>query len=291
MSWRVVVIASNSKLDYKLGYLVVRSLDEVKRIHLSEIAVLMLESTAVSLTAYLMCELVERKIRLILCDHERSPCAELEPIHASHDSSAKIRQQLRWSESAKQEVWTEIVREKIRRQRGHLRYEGLPQAEQLTGYLERVQWNDATNREGHAAKVYFNALFGLSFTRAEDCPINSALNYGYSLILSAINREISAAGYLNQLGIAHENTYNPFNLSCDFMEPLRPLVDRAVIVLNPDKFDTEEKHALLPLLNQEVQYEGKKQVLLYAIRLYCGSLFRALQSGDVSEIHWIDYEW
>ena len=213
------------------------------------------------------------------------------PTHGCHDSSAKIRQQLKWTEGVRQQVWTEIVREKIRRQWAHLRRRGLPQAERLTAYLEEVAWNDATNREGHAAKVYFNALFGMEFTRTEDAPVNAALNYGYSLILSAINREISAAGYLNQLGLAHENTYNPFNLGCDLMEPLRPLVDGAVVDLQPEQLEREEKLALVRLLNREVRYDGKQQYLLYAIRLYCGGLFRALQSGDMAEIKWIDYEW
>ena len=291
MSWRVVVVSSNAKVDYKLDYLVVRTLDEVKRVHLSEIGVLILESTAISITAYLLCELLRRKIKVIFCDHERTPCGELVPTNGCHDSSAKIRQQLKWSEGVRQQVWTEIVREKLRRQRAHLRGRGLPQAELITGYLEQLQWNDETNREGHAAKVYFNALFGMEFTRTEDTPTNAALNYGYTLILSAINREISAAGYLNQLGLAHENTYNPFNLGCDFMEPLRPLVDSTVWDLQPEKLEREEKLILVDLLNQEVQYDGKRQYLLYAIRLYCGGLFRALQSGDIAEIKWIDYEW
>lgn len=290
MSWRVVVVASNAKLDYKLGYLVVRTVEEVKRVHLSEIGVLMLESTAISLTSYLLCELIQRKIKVIFCDHERNPCAELIPTHGSHDSSARIRQQLKWPEGVRQQVWTEIVREKLRRQRAHLRRRGLPQAEQLTAYLEQLQWNDATNREGHGAKVYFNALFGLEFTRTDGSAWNAALNYGYSLILSAINREISAAGYFNQLGIAHENTYNPFNLGCDFMEPLRPLVDSAVVDMQPKKLEQEEKMLLVNLLNRQVRYDGKQQYLLYAIRLYCGGLFRALQSGDIAEIKWIEYE-
>ena len=291
MSWRIVVVSSNAKVDYKLDYLVVRTLNEVKRVHLSEIGVLILESTAISVTSYLLCELLQRKIKVIFCDHERNPCGERVPTHGCHDSSAKIRQQLKWSDGVRQQVWTEIVREKLRRQRAHLRERSLPQAELISSYLEQLQWNDETNREGHAAKVYFNALFGMEFTRTEDTPINAALNYGYSLILSAINREISAAGYLNQLGISHENTYNPFNLGCDFMEPLRPLVDTTVLDLKPEKLERVEKLALINLLNQEVQYDGKRQYLLYAIRLYCGGLFRALQSGDMSEIKWIDYEW
>ena len=79
MSWRVVVISGNAKLDYKMDYLVVRTVDETRRIHLSEIGVLVVESTAVSLTAYLLCELNERKIKVIFCDHDRNPCSELVP--------------------------------------------------------------------------------------------------------------------------------------------------------------------------------------------------------------------
>ena len=290
MSWRVVVVSSNAKVDYKLDYLVVRTIDEVKRVHLSEVGVLILESTAVSLTAYLMCELIRRKVKVIFCDHQRNPCGEVVPLHGSHDSSAKIRQQLQWPEAVRQQVWTEIVREKLRRQRSHLCRRALPQAQLLTAYLEQLQWNDATNREGHAAKVYFNAIFGLDFTRTEETPRNAALNYGYTLLLSAINREISAAGYLNQLGLFHENTFNPFNLGCDLMEPLRPMVDSLVVDLEPEQFEREEKLALLRMLHREVWYDGKKQSLLYALRLYCGGIFRALQGGERSEIKWIDYE-
>ena len=76
-----------------------------------------------------------------------------------------------------------------------------PQAQLLTGYLGQIQLGDASNREGHAAKVYFNALFGKEFSRALDTPENAALNYGYGLILFRHQpRNIAAAGYLTQLG-------------------------------------------------------------------------------------------
>lgn len=290
MSWRIVMISSNAKVDYKLDYLVVRTIDEVKRVHLSEVGVLILESTAVSLTAYLMCELIQRKIKVIFCDHQRNPCAELVPLHGAHDSNAKIRQQMQWAEVVRQQVWTEIVREKLRRQQSHLCRRNLPRAQLLAQYLEQLQWNDASNREGHAAKVYFNALFGPAFTRAENTPQNAALNYGYTLLLSAINREVSAAGYLNQMGIFHENTFNPFNFGCDLVEPLRPLVDRVVVDIQPHQFTRDEKLMLLRMFQREVYYNGKKQNLLYALRLYCNGIFRALQSGDMGEIQWIDYE-
>lgn len=290
MSWRVVVVSSSAKVDYKADYLVVRTVDKTERVHIGEIGVLILESTAVSVTAYLLYALTEHKVQVLFCDPQRNPYAELLPLHGSHDSSAKIRQQIAWPEPVKQEIWTELIRQKIYRQRNHLLHRNRPEAELLTQYLTQLTFNDSTNREGHAAKVYFNALFGPEFTRSGTDPVNAALNYGYSLILSAINREIAASGYLNQLGLHHENTYNPYNLACDLIEPLRPLVDRLVYDIQPQKLEKEEKTMLLKLFQQTVTFDGKTQYLLYAIRLYCGSLFRALQSKDIAEIRWIEYE-
>ncbi len=290
MSWRVVVVSSNAKVDFKMDYIVVRTLEETRRVHISEIGILMLESTAISITAYALCELTARKVKVIFCDRQRNPYAQLLPCRGSHDSTAKIRQQIGWASTAKAAVWTEIIRAKIRHQRDVLQRWHKPQAELLTQYLSQIQLGDATNREGHAAKVYFNALFGMEFSRALAIPVNAALNYGYGLLLSALNREISAAGYLTQLGIFHDNVYNAFNLGCDFMEPLRPLVDNAVVAMRPSAFEKEEKHALIQLLHANVTFDGKRQVLLYALRLYCASLFHTLQNGEMEKLRLIEYE-
>ena len=138
--------------------------------------------------------------------------------------------------------------------------------------------------------MYFNALFGKEFSRALPIPENAALNYGYGLILSALNREIAAAGYLTQLGVFHDNVYNAFNLGCDLMEPLRPLIDNAVMEMRPETFEKEQKYALIRLLHAQVFFDGRQQVLLYALRLYCASVFRALQSGGTDELRLIEYE-
>lgn len=115
MSWRIVEITKRAKLDCKLNYLVIRS-DETVKIHLSEIYLLLIESTAVSLTAALLCELNKRKIKVIFCDEKRSPDTQLMPYYGSHDISDKVRRQIAWSADLKCAVWTEIVTEKIRQQ-------------------------------------------------------------------------------------------------------------------------------------------------------------------------------
>lgn len=283
MSWRTVVVTQTCKLDYQQNYLVVRGKETLK-VHIQEIAVLMIESTAVSLTSYLLNELIKNKVKIIFCDEKRNPCSELVPYYGSFDTSSKVRNQIRFNKDMKTEVWTKIVREKICQQKQLLKDLEKEEYLLLEQYEKNVISGDSTNREGHAAKVYFNSLFGKSFSRKEDNSINAALNYGYSLILSAINREISANGYLTQLGLFHNNVHNPFNLGCDLMEPFRPLVDRAVVDNKFEQFGKEEKQLMLALLSQEVMIKGKKEKLLNAIKIYVKSVFDVLEEQDESLI-------
>lgn len=283
MSWRTVVISQNAKLDYQLGYLVVRGRETIK-VHLDEIGILIIESTAVALTAYLLSELTKRKIKVIFCDEKRNPSSELVSYYGSHDTSAKIKKQMEWSEQSKEEVWTAIVTEKISNQASLLKELDKPEANLLLQYIKEIEIGDKTNREGHAAKVYFNALFGKSFTRTEENSINAALNYGYSLILSAVAREVVANGYITQIGIFHDNMFNQFNLASDIMEPLRPIVDRRVEMFGFDKFEKEEKYAMLEILQCEVMISGKREFLLNAIKVYVRSVFDAINEKDISLI-------
>lgn len=283
MSWRTVVIASSAKLDYQMGYLVVRR-DDVKKIFLDEISILIIENTAVSLTAALLSAMTKKKIKVIFCDEKRNPSSELIPYSGSHNSSLKIRNQIRWNNSIKEEVWTVIVSDKIRKQAEYLQELNMPQAKLLLSYLKDLREGDSTNREGHAAKVYFNALFGLEFTRSEECAINAALNYGYSIILSAFNREIVKNGYITQLGLFHDNMFNPFNLASDLMEPFRVIIDRIVVEIKPDVFEHEEKMQVVDVLTKYVRIAGRKETVLNAIKIYTKSVFDALEDQDISII-------
>ena len=156
--------------------------------------------------------------------------------------------------------------------------------EKLLDYERCVESGDKTNREGHAAKVYFNALFGMEFTRSNDDSVNAALNYGYAIILSCFNREVVSNGYMTQLGLFHDNMFNQFNLASDLMEPFRVIVDKKVYDLRPEKFEHEEKGRLLSIFEEEVIIDGKKQYVNNAIKVYCRSIFDALNDNDISKI-------
>ena len=289
MSWRTIVITKRAKLDLQLGFMVVRGEDTMK-VALNEIAVVLIESIAVSLTTSLLAELTKRKVKVIFCDEKRNPSSELVSYYGSRDTSNKIRKQIAWRQNTKEAVWTEIVSEKIRKQKELLELLGKEEAELLSSYLQQIAWNDETNREGHAAKVYFNALFGLDFTRTEDNLINAALNYGYSIILSSFTREIVANGYITQLGLFHDNMFNQFNLASDLMEPFRPLVDKCVLEMKLEQFEHEEKMWLVDIQNQEVQIDGKIQYVSNAIKIYCKSVFDALNEDDSALVRFYKIE-
>ena len=289
MSWRIIVISKRAKLDLQLGKMVVRS-DEITKIVLSEISTIIIESTAVSITASLISELAKRKIKVIFCDEKRNPSCELVNYYGSHDTSNKIRKQIAWKQQTKEAIWTEIVTDKIRKQKNLLELLGRKESALLDTYLKEITWNDGTNREGHAAKVYFNSLFGLDFTRTEDSLINAALNYGYSVLMSTFAREIVASGYLTQLGIFHDNMFNQFNLASDLMEPFRILIDREVLMMTLEVFQHSEKMQLVNVLNHEVRIDGKVQYVNNAIKIYCKSVFDALSEDDSALIRFYKIE-
>lgn len=289
MSWRIIVISKRAKLDYQLGYMVVRS-EEITKIHLGEISTILIESTAVSITTSLLAELTKKKIKVIFCDEKRNPSSELIGYYGSHDTSNKIRHQIAWKQSTKEAVWTEIVTEKIRKQKEFLELLDKEEAILLDSYIKDITWNDETNREGHAAKVYFNALFGLDFTRTSEIPINAGLNYGYTIILSAFCREVVANGYITQLGLFHDNMFNQFNLASDLMEPFRVLVDKKVYSMRYEELEHEQKMELVNILNQEVRIDGKIQYVNNAIKIYCKSIFDALNEDDSSLIRFYSFE-
>ncbi len=287
MSWRVVVISKRAKLDLQMNYLVVRS-DEITKIYIGEISTIMIENTAVSLTVALLSELTKRKIKVVFCDEKRNPSSELMPYYGSHDTSSKIRNQIAWDKGVCDIVWTKIVEQKIRMQSNVLKRLDNSQASLLDSYISEIEHRDVTNREGHAAKVYFNALFGMDFTRDSDIAINHALNYGYSIILSAFNREVVANGYITQIGIFHDNIFNPFNLSSDLMEPFRPLIDETVFAMNPSVFEYKHKVSLIQLLVDTVIINGKKQDVNNAIKIYCKSVFDAIENKNVQLIRFYE---
>ncbi|MBQ8472413.1 MAG: type II CRISPR-associated endonuclease Cas1 [Bacilli bacterium] len=268
MSFRTVVITKQAKISYKNRFLVVKQDIDEKYIHLSEIDTIIVDSISVSISSYLLKELVNNKINIIFCDEKHNPFGELQPFYSRHNSSKKITNQTKWTIKEKDNLWMFIVKNKITNQAFLLKKIKNKQANLIFSYIDEVTIGDKTNREGHAAKVYFNALFGKKFVRGENDNINIALNYGYAILLSTINKEIVNNGYLTQLGIHHKNEFNPFNLACDLMEPFRIIIDSFVYYNKERELDTNYKLDIVNIFNNTYSYNKKKYTLKDIITLY-----------------------
>jgi CRISPR-associated endonuclease Cas1 subtype II len=195
----------------------------------------------------------------------------------------RVKEQTNWDKNVANEIWSVIVKYKIFNQKKVLeKYNHTEKASLLNHYIEEVKFGDSTNREGHSAKVYFNALFGNEFSRSNDSIQNVYLNYGYTILLSMFNREICSRGYLTQIGIHHKNEYNHFNLSCDLMEPFRPIVDDYTLsgILDDENYKS--------ILNNQgsvrVVYNNKEILLENLINIFVGSVIKALNTQNISLI-------
>lgn len=288
MSFRTIVITKHCKCTYRNDYLLVRD-TSLLMVHLSEIHTIIFESPAISLTVFLLCELLKWKINIIFCDDKHNPTGEILPLYANYHTVKRINEQISWSEENKKLIWTRIVYEKILRQSHLLRLLNKDGYDKLESYLLELEFDDASNREGHAAKVYFSSLFGKDFYRDSDNPINAALDYGYSLILSTVNKEVISSGFLTQLGISHCNEFNEYNLSCDLMEPFRPLIDEVVYKMDLRDFTRENKYQLLDIFNIQVSVGGAKYYLSNAISDYVKSTLKCITTGNINDMKFYNY--
>lgn len=289
MSFRTVVISKQSKISYKNKFLVVKQDADEKYIHLSEIDTIIVDSIAVSISSYLLKELSENKINIIFCDEKHNPFGELKSFYSRHNSSKKIIEQIKWKNSNKDALWKEIIKNKITNQALLLNKIKSKNYNLVLSYVEEVKTGDKTNREGHAAKVYFNSLFGKKFVRNDDDKINAALNYGYAVLLSNINKEVINNGYLTQLGIHHKNEFNDFNLSCDLMEPFRIIIDSFVYYNQLREFNFEYKLDIVNLFNNKYKYQNKMYTLKDIIKMYVKNTLDCLEN-EVSYKGFIYYE-
>ena len=280
MGWRTVVVNTHSKLSYKNNHLIFKDASRTELIHLSEVDILLLETTDIVLSTMLIKRLVDENILVIFCDDKRLPTAYLMPYYGRHDSSLQLSRQITWSEEAKAQVWTTIIAQKILNQAFYLGSCGfLEKSQSVIDLYHGLDLFDPSHREGHAARIYFNTLFGNDFSREQDSDINAALDYGYTLILSMFAREIVLSGCMTQFGLKHANQFNQFNLASDIMEPFRPIIDR-IVYENRNSSFVKIKRELFTIFSDTFHYNDKDMYLSNIVSDYTKKVIQALNQPE-----------
>lgn len=268
MGWRSVIITQHAKLTYSMNMMIVQTKDGINQIPVSDINLVLISTSQAVITSALMSELAKNQASVIFVDDTYEPISQTLPIYPNNRSRNKLIKQFKWEEKRKEILWTKIVKAKIQNQINVLKSYELDDQE-LENSINELEIGDASNREAVAARKYFMSLFGDNFTRRNSDVINAALNYGYAILLSSVNREIAVNGYLSYLGIHHRSEENEFNLASDLMEPFRPYVDYWVKAHEKiEDFTPDIKYGLVDLLNAEIVFNRRHILLENAVSLY-----------------------
>lgn len=281
-AWRIILVENHAVLSYGEGQMRITTAEGVGQIiPLFDVRAVLIVSLQVRLSAYLINELHKRHISLIFCDQGARPYGEMVGYHDNCWTPRRLKEQFRWKRKNCRLAWNGIIRQKIQMQGLLLKQlEKKYDSDLWNAYLSGINSVDKSNREGQAARLYFNALFSVKFNRRKPSPVNAGLNYGYAILCSITSRIITAYGYSPSLGIAHHNAANPFNFSYDILEPFRPFVDSIVYHRQESLLDKEYKKELIGLSNIKMRYGEKRMHLSSAVECFFRDVIKTIESGD-----------
>jgi len=250
--------------------------EEVGRVPLEDLGVLVLDCPTTTYTHSVITEALAAGAVIIPCGRDHLPRGLFLPQENALQTQ-RLLQQAAAPLPLKKRLWKQIVQAKIRHQAGALA-EGSPARRKLAALVSTVRSGDPANVEAHASRLYWPALFGKAFRRRPDGPPpNGLLNYGYMALRACVARSICAAGLHPSLGLHHHNRANPFCLADDLVEPLRPLVDvrvKALLDRGHREVTHESKADLLAALAETVEVGGARGPLLVGLARTAASLVR-----------------
>jgi CRISP-associated protein Cas1 len=253
-----------------------------------DIQAIIFSSPDLHYTHNLIIELSSRKIPIIFCDETYSPFSIVLPFDAHYHSSRRRLFQAQASKPVNKRLWKQIIVSKIKQQQIALEQAGLEDGF-LSNLSKQVRSDDSTNCESQAARYYFGRLFGNDFKRDRNAlGLNSMLNYGYTVMRSAMARAVVAAGLSPGIGIKHCNPNNSMPLVDDLLEPFRPLVDIFVyeICLNEGQYELDiyNKKRLISILNISVESDAVKTTPTQIMHRLTASL-ADIYSGGKKELN------
>ena len=233
--------------------------DEKRTVPIEDLCMVLLENQQTSITLPLLNALAENEVQVVICNSKGMPNAMIQSMNSNNLQGETLRNQI-----ACGEVLDNIGEE------GNI----------LKPFYTNVKSGDIDNREGIAARIYFQHLFGGNFIRDRNEPgINALLNYGYSILRAAICRAIVSSGLLPAIGIHHHNRSNAFPLADDLMEPFRPFVDEAVynmVTRGELELTKDVKSELISILYADTMYDKVKRPLSVGLSMTTASMVKCL---------------
>ncbi|MBU4689960.1 type II CRISPR-associated endonuclease Cas1 [Mycoplasma zalophidermidis] len=288
---KIIEISKSNYVNMFLNNLVVTKNGIKIIIPTTEIETVIFENDRAIISIPLINELIDKGVNIIFCDRNFMPHSLIIP-YQGHYNMKIFQEQITWNDSFKCEIWTKLVKAKIKNSIKtliNLNVVDDYNLDKLNTYYQNVKYLDPDNKEAHVAKLYFKLLFGEKFVRSNDNDIkNTFLNYGYAILLSYITRYISSKGYDSRIGLHHKSYNNNFALSTDLIEPFRCIIDKFVFEFvnqNELLLFQDYKQQLFDLFEQYIIVNNSK----IKISSYIQKFIVAALSGDDLEGYCLDY--
>lgn len=249
--------------------------DETTTVPIEDIGTVVIEHQQVSITMPLLNALSANNTQVVFCNEKGMPSAMLMNLEGNNTQGETLRNQMACGEVLKKQLWKQIVEAKIRNQAALLDKVG-QNGNILKPLYSNVKSGDADNREGIAARLYFQQLYGTDFIRDRAAPgTNALLNYGYTILRAAVSRALVSSGLFPAIGIFHHNRSNAFPLADDMMEPYRPFVDEVVydlVMQGKTELTKEVKADLIMILYADTCFEKSTRPLSIGLSMTTASL-------------------
>lgn len=249
--------------------------DTTTTVPIEDIGVVVVENQQISMTLPLMNALTAADVQVVFCNSQGMPSSMLLGFEGHNLQGETLRNKMACGEVLKKHLWKQIVEAKIRNQSQLLDKVG-QDGSCLRPYYANVKSGDSDNREGIAARLYFQNLFGGDFIRDRNASgINALLNYGYTILRAAVSRAIVSSGLFPAIGIFQHNRSNAFPLADDLMEPYRPFVDEIVYDLTLQgtiELTKESKAKLIMVLYSDTVFERVTRPLSVGLTMTTSSL-------------------
>ena len=295
MGWKIVEIENADRLRLFLDNLVIYKEEDKIIIPINDIDTLIIDNVQINLSIQLINKLSENNVNVIICNEKHLPNTQLLPIIGNYNALKVLNKQLEWNHQYKSNLWKKLVVQKIDNQIEILSFFGYynDNVKIMNDLKNEVKEYDITNREGHAAKIYWHTLFGREFNRRdEENPINKYLNYGYAILRSYFSKSIVKKGLDPRISIFHKSFHNHFALASDLMEVFRIIIDFEVIkIVEVEKMQKpwyESKQQLIELFNRRILVDGKEQFINNAIDLFLEAI---IAERELPSLVFPMYEW
>lgn len=284
----------DSKNKKKPDYEGLDDYEKICEIPIEDLATIVCLGSNIRISTQALNSLTENKVLLVSLDKKYNPISIVSPCIGYYEQSLITKYQINMTAEKRLELWKLIIKKKMSNQIKALSILGINGGENLYKYIERIEninYTDNKNSENEidiiessSAKDYFE-LYHPALNRRTDDPINSALNYGYAVVRSAISRQLLYSGFLLSWGLHHKSQFNAMNLADDMIEPYRAMVDIiASRVANANiELNKNQRCDLAHVLHNACVIDNKKTNILISIDLMINSI-RNYISNDNAKI-------